>query len=122
MRELRRALLLPSALACPRRSTFFFPVLQIGSPEAVNRGGPVCRVFGGEHVQFVAVDKRAVEGERLPKATDDLVGRQVVVVTGFEPIRVGGFRSDVLVIGALTDDGVVLISPDRSVAPGRPIA
>ena len=55
-------------------------------------------------------------------STDDLVGRQVVVVTGFEPMRVGGFRSDVLVIGALTDDGVVLISPDRPVAPGRPIA
>ncbi len=52
----------------------------------------------------------------------DLVGRQVVVVTGFEPMRVGGFRSDVLVIGGLTDDGVVLLMPDRSVPPGTPVA
>jgi len=51
-----------------------------------------------------------------------LVGRQVVAVTGFEPIRVGGFRSEVLVIGALTNDGVVLLSPDRPVPPGTSVA
>ncbi|GMQ97552.1 MAG: chaperone CsaA [Acidimicrobiia bacterium] len=51
-----------------------------------------------------------------------LVGRQVVAVTGFEPIRVGGFRSEVLVVGALTDDGVVLLAPDRPVAPGSSVA
>ena len=53
---------------------------------------------------------------------DALVGRQVVVVTGFAPMRVGGYRSDVLVLGALTDDGVVLLTPDQPVPPGVPIA
>lgn len=53
---------------------------------------------------------------------DDLIGRQVVAVTGFEPIRVGGFRSDVLVVGALTDAGVVLLSPDSQVDPGAEVA
>ncbi|MDJ0790748.1 MAG: tRNA-binding protein [Acidimicrobiia bacterium] len=53
---------------------------------------------------------------------EDLVGRQLVVVCGFDPIRVGGFRSDVLVLGALTDGGVVLISPDAPVHPGARIA
>lgn len=52
----------------------------------------------------------------------DLVGSQVVVVAGFEPLRVGGFRSDVLVIGALTDDGVVLLRPDVPVPPGSSVA
>lgn len=51
-----------------------------------------------------------------------LVGTQVVVVTGFEPMRVGGFRSDVLVLGALTDDGVVLLRPDSEVDPGSSVA
>lgn len=54
--------------------------------------------------------------------TDGLSGMQVIAVTGFEPIRVGGFRSDVLVLGVLTDDGVVLLRPDRPVAPGSEIA
>ncbi|MEA2025030.1 MAG: tRNA-binding protein [Actinomycetota bacterium] len=51
-----------------------------------------------------------------------LVGRHVVVVTGFSPLRVGGFRSDVLVLGALTDHGVVLLRPDEPVPPGSVIA
>ena len=50
-----------------------------------------------------------------------LVGRQVIAVTGFAPIRVGGFRSDVLVLGAITDDGVVLVAPDEPVPPGTPV-
>lgn len=52
---------------------------------------------------------------------DDLVGRQVVAVTGFESMRVGGFRSDVLVIGVETPDGVVLLSPGRPVPNGSPV-
>ena len=51
-----------------------------------------------------------------------LVDRQVVAVTGFEPMRIGGFRSDVLVLGALTDHGVVLLSIDQPVAPGSTVA
>ncbi|MCL1601084.1 MAG: tRNA-binding protein [Actinomycetia bacterium] len=70
-------------------------------------------------------DEEAVQSSA--KITDlykveDLVGRQVVVVTGFEPIRVGGFRSDVLVIGALTSNGVVLVEPDTHVEPGTVIS
>jgi tRNA-binding protein len=51
-----------------------------------------------------------------------IIGRQVVVVAGFEPMRIGGFRSDVLVLGALDPDGVVLLRPDVVVADGTPIA
>jgi tRNA-binding protein len=55
-------------------------------------------------------------------APEELVGRQVVAVTGFDPIRVGGFRSDVLVLGAVTPDGVVLLTPDTPVEPGSGVA
>lgn len=51
-----------------------------------------------------------------------LVGRQVVAVTGFEPMRIGGFRSDVLVLGALTPEGVVLLGTDDPVQPGSIVA
>lgn len=53
---------------------------------------------------------------------EDLVGRSVVVVTGFGPIRIGGFRSDVLVLGALTSEGVVLLRTDEDVLPGSEVA
>jgi len=52
----------------------------------------------------------------------DLAGRQVVAVTGFPAMRVGGFRSDVLVLGAMTDDGVVLLNIDQAVPPGSVVA
>ena len=56
-------------------------------------------------------------------APDELVGSQVIAVTGFEPMRVGGFRSDVLVIGVIDgSDDVVLLRPDRPVAPGGIVA
>ena len=55
-------------------------------------------------------------------APEAIIGTQVVVVSGFEPMRVGGFRSDVLVLGALAHDGVVILRPDVDVEDGTSIA
>lgn len=52
----------------------------------------------------------------------ELVGRQVVAVTGLPPRHIGGFRSDVLILGALTASGVVLLSTDAAVDPGSEVA
>ncbi|MGI9584459.1 MAG: tRNA-binding protein [Acidimicrobiia bacterium] len=51
-------------------------------------------------------------------SADSLVGRQVVVVAGLGAMRVAGFRSDLLVLGVETPEGVVLLSVDGEVAPG----
>ena len=51
-----------------------------------------------------------------------LTGKQVVAVTNFPPLRVAGVKSEVLVLGAVTDDGVVLLSPDQNVTNGTRIA
>ena len=52
-----------------------------------------------------------------------LVGRLVVAVVNLPPRRVAGFRSDVLVLGALTGDGrVPLLTADEGAAPGQRIA
>jgi tRNA-binding protein len=56
-------------------------------------------------------------------AREELLGRQVVCVLGLEPKRIAGFRSEVLVLGALSDrHGVVLLRPDREVEEGSPVA
>ena len=55
-------------------------------------------------------------------AKQELLGRQVVCVLGFEPKRIAGFPSEVLVLGAYSaDHGVVLLQPDRDVEPGSAI-
>jgi tRNA-binding protein len=54
---------------------------------------------------------------------EELVGRQVVCVLGFDPKRIAGFESEVLVLGAMSQDlGVVLLRPDQRVDPGTPVA
>jgi len=54
---------------------------------------------------------------------DELVGRQVVAVLNFPPRKVADFVSEVLVLGAMLPDGVVvLLHPDRPVPNGAPIA
>jgi tRNA-binding protein len=51
-----------------------------------------------------------------------LVGRHVIAVVNFPPKRIGPFVSEVLVLGAYTDAGeVILLRPDVDVAPGSRI-
>ncbi|MEM9935684.1 MAG: tRNA-binding protein [Bacteroidota bacterium] len=51
----------------------------------------------------------------------NLVGRQVVAVVNFPPLRVG-IKSEVLILGAVEENGkVVLIQPDRKVKNGLKI-
>jgi len=49
----------------------------------------------------------------------DLVGRQVIAVVNFPPKRIGGFESQVLVLGAYQADGSVrLLQPDGPIENG----
>lgn len=53
---------------------------------------------------------------------EQLIGRHVVAVVNFPPKQVGPFVSEVLVLGAYDADGaVVLLMPERAVAPGSRI-
>ena len=55
-------------------------------------------------------------------ASDGIIGRQVVAVVNFPPKMIAGFRSDVLVLGAVQPgNDVVLLTPDANVPDGTPI-
>jgi tRNA-binding protein len=65
-------------------------------------------------------------GERVASAQitsyqpQELVGTTVVCVVNFPPRRIAGFESEVLVLGVYDADGtVILLRPDRPVAPGH---
>ena len=48
-----------------------------------------------------------------------LLGKRVIAVTNFEPKKIAGFRSEVLVLGVPDLEGnVVLLSPDQEVPLG----
>lgn len=52
---------------------------------------------------------------------ENLIGKQVIVVTNFEPMHIGDVKSEVRVLGADTNDGVVLLSLDKTVINGSRI-
>ncbi|MCD7722931.1 MAG: tRNA-binding protein [Clostridiales bacterium] len=51
----------------------------------------------------------------------DLIGRQVIAVVNFPPIRISQVKSEVLILGAGTAGGVVLLSAERPVENGSKI-
>lgn len=54
---------------------------------------------------------------------EDLPGRQVVAVVNFPAMRIAGFKSEVLVLGGVPDEGdVVLLKPDQAVPNGTKIS
>lgn len=54
---------------------------------------------------------------------EKLIGRQVVAVVNFPPMRIAGYKSEVLVLGGVPEDGdVILLGPDVSVENGTKIS
>ena len=85
-------------------------------PEARNPAYKLTVDFGAE------VGIRRSSAQATHYAKDALLGRQVVCVLGFEPKRIAGFESEVLVLGAYSSEhGVVLLQPDRDVENGSTI-
>lgn len=52
---------------------------------------------------------------------EDLIGRQIIAVTNFAPIKISEVKSEILVLGADTKDGVVLLKTEREVINGARI-
>ncbi len=52
---------------------------------------------------------------------EELVGKQVIVVTNFDPIRIADVKSEVRVLGADTKEGCVLLNTERKVKNGSKI-
>ncbi len=90
-------------------------VLEVESfPEARNPAWKLRIDFGPE------LGEKRSSAQITHYPAEELEGRLVVGVVNFPPRRIAGFKSEVLVLGALDDEhGVVLLRPDRDdVAPG----
>lgn len=54
---------------------------------------------------------------------EEMVGKQVAAVVNFPPMRIAGYKSEVLVLGGVPGDGdVVLLQPDEPIENGTPIS
>lgn len=53
--------------------------------------------------------------------TEGLLGKKVVAIVNFPPKQIGPHKSEVLILGGLSDSGVVLLQPDQIVKNGTKI-
>lgn len=53
---------------------------------------------------------------------EELVGKQIIAVTNFPAKNIAGFPSEVLILGAVLEDGrVILLQPERKAPDGTRI-
>lgn len=95
-------------------------VLAIGTivrvesfPQARKPAFQIWADFGAEH----GVRKSSAQITALYTPTE-LVGRQIVGVLNFPAKQIGPFRSEFLLTGFHTDDGIVIATPERAVPNG----
>ena len=49
---------------------------------------------------------------------EELLGKQILAVTNFPPRNIAGFKSEILILGLDSPDGVVLLQPERTIVNG----
>lgn len=75
-------------------------------------------------IDFGALGRRTSSAQLTRNYTpESLVGKQIVAVANFPPKRIAGVKSEVLILGAVSEtSGVVLLEPTFPVENGAPIA
>ncbi len=69
--------------------------------------------FGNE----IGIKKSSAQITEVYKC-EELIGKQVLAVVNFPPRQIADFMSEVLVLGTYSEQGVVLITPDKQVKNG----
>lgn len=69
--------------------------------------------FGEE----IGIKKSSAQITECYKA-EELVGKQVLGVVNFPPRQIADFKSEVLILGTYSEQGVVLIQPSEKVKKG----
>lgn len=54
-------------------------------------------------------------------APENLIGKRIIAIVNFPPMLIAGFKSECLILGVYTKDGVVLLSTDKAVENGKVI-
>jgi len=63
-------------------------------------------------------EKQLVAGIRSSYSVDELVGKKIVVINNLDPAVIRGQESQGMLLAATSEDGPILLSPDRDVPAG----
>lgn len=74
--------------------------------------------LGEKDEQGDVVPRQIVSGIGKTYSPEDLIGRQIIIVSNLEPRPLMGLESAGMVIAASAGDDISLISPDKPIVPG----
>ena len=67
-------------------------------------------------------ERQLVAGIKGHYTAEDLIGRQIVVVTNLEPAKLRGIESQGMLLAATDDDRIVILNPEKPVSPGAKVS
>ena len=65
--------------------------------------------------------RQIVAGIKMSYSLEDLVGRQIAVITNLEPATIRGVESQGMLLAAQDHNGISVLQPDREMALGSSI-
>lgn len=65
--------------------------------------------------------RQVVAGIRNSYKPEELVGKQVAVITNLEPALIRGIESQAMILAASDENGVVILTPQREVKVGSTV-
>lgn len=71
--------------------------------------------IGGEEREIVA-------GIRMHYKPDELLGKKIVVLVNLEPATIRGVQSNGMLLAASDKERIVILTPEKEIAPGSKIS
>lgn len=65
--------------------------------------------------------RQVVAGIRNSYKPEELVGKQVAVITNLEPALIRGIESQAMILAASDENGIVILTPQREVKVGSTV-
>ena len=97
--------------------------LRVGTVRAAEPNPKARRPAYVIRIDFGPLGERTSSAQLTDRyAAAELIGTQVVAVVNLPPKRVAGVTSEVLILGAVEDGGVILLRPDAPVPNGTAVA
>jgi methionine--tRNA ligase beta chain len=66
-------------------------------------------------------DRQLVAGIRQSYTTEELIGKKIIVISNLDPATIRGERSEGMLLAASTEDGAVLLAPEKDAPIGSQV-
>lgn len=73
-------------------------------------------------IDLGAEQRQIVAGIRNHYVPEDLLGRQIVVVSNLEPAKLRGAESQGMLLAASDGDRIIILTPEKKVTPGAKVS